>query len=399
VSDRLPLRIRAFEPAVPVVLAPMAGVTNAAFRAMCRSYGPDLVYVNEMVMATAVVFGNDKTQRMMTFGPDERPRSLQMYGSDPGMLRRAVHQLCDSDRVDHIDINLGCPAAKVTRKGGGAAVAAKPALLRAIMEAAVGAASPYGVPVTAKFRMGLWDEMPNYVRTGEICAEAGVAWIALHARSVEQHYAGRAHWDAIGELKRAVPSIPVLGNGDIWQASDAVEMMRATGCDGVVVGRGCLGRPWLFGDLVEALSKRPIPPARPLAFVLDAMSRHARLLVDLYTQFDGRAFDGRGRAGGRRRGGEDLAMCDFRKHTSWYLTGFPVGPEARHALAGVSTLMELDHLLGALDPSAELVEGGERIKRGHANGPVKVALPDGYLDDLDDLTIPDDDAVLAVSGG
>jgi nifR3 family TIM-barrel protein len=372
----------------------MAGVTNAAFRAMCRSYGPDLVYVNEMVMATAVVFGNDKTRRMMTFGPDERPRSLQMYGSDPEMLGRAVHRLCGADRVDHIDINLGCPAAKVTRRGGGAAVAAKPALLRAIMQAAVAAAGPYGVPVTAKFRMGLWDDLPNYARTGEICAEAGVAWIALHARSVEQHYAGQAHWDAIGELKRAVPSVPVLGNGDIWQASDAVQMMRATGCDGVVVGRGCLGRPWLFGHLVEALSGRPVPPAPPLATVVDAMARHARLLVDLYTEFDDS-----GQKGARRRSGEDLAMCDFRKHTSWYLTGYPVGPEVRHALAQVATLMELDDLLGGLDPSVELVDGGERIKRGHANGPVKVALPDGFLDDLDDLTVPDDDAVMAVSGG
>ena len=368
----------------------MAGVTNAAFRAMCRSYGPDLLYVNEMVMATAVVFGNDKTQRMMTFGPDERPRSLQMYGSDPAMLARAVHHLCDTDQVDHIDINLGCPAAKVTRKGGGAAVAAKPALLRAIVQAAVREASPYGVPVTAKFRMGLWDAMPNYARTGEICAEAGVAWIALHARSVEQHYAGEAHWDAIGELKRAVPAIPVLGNGDIWQASDAVEMMRATGCDGVVVGRGCLGRPWLFGDLIDALSGRPMSPAPRLAVVVEAMARHARLLVEHFTEFDVR--DG-------KRSGEDLAMCDFRKHTSWYLTGYPVGPEVRHRLAQVSTLMELDELLGTLDPSAELVAGGERIKRGHANGPVRVALPDGYLDDLDDLTIPDDDAVMAVSGG
>jgi nifR3 family TIM-barrel protein len=395
VSDRLPLRIGSFEPAVPVVLAPMAGVTNAAFRAMCRSYGPDLVYVNEMVMATAVVFGNDKTQRMMTFGPDERPRSLQMYGSDPAMLGRAVHRLCDADRVDHIDINLGCPAAKVTRRGGGAAVAAKPALLRAIMQAAVGAARPYGVPVTAKFRMGLWDAMPNYTRTGEICAEAGVAWIALHARSVEQHYSGQAHWDAIGELKRAMPSIPVLGNGDIWEATDAVDMIRATGCDGVVVGRGCLGRPWLFGHLVEALSGRPVPPTPRLADVVDAMSRHGRLLVELYTQFDGRGFDARD----GKRSGEDLAMCDFRKHTSWYLTGYPVGPEVRHALAQVSTIMELDDLLGALDPAVELVDGGERIKRGHANGPVKVALPDGYLDDIDDLTVPDDAAVMAISGG
>ncbi|MGH9134535.1 MAG: tRNA dihydrouridine synthase DusB [Ilumatobacteraceae bacterium] len=381
--DRIPLRIGDFEPAAPVVLAPMAGVTNAAFRAMCRSYGPGLLYVNEMVMATAVVFGNDKTERMMRFGPDERPRSLQMYGSDPQMLGRAVHELCDAGRVDHVDINLGCPAAKVTRKGGGAAITAKPNLLRAIVEAAVGAASPYGVPVTAKFRIGLWDAAPTYVRTGEICAEAGVAWIALHARSVEQHYAGDARWEAIHELKRAVGSIPVLGNGDIWQASDAVEMIEATGCDGVVVGRGCLGRPWLFGDLVDVMSGRSVAPAPPLGSVIAAMARHARLLVENFSD----------------HGGEDLAMRDFRKHTSWYVTGYPVGPESRRALSQVSTLVELDDLLAGLDPSAELVDGGERIKRGHANGPIKVALPDGYLDHPDDVTIPDDDAVLAVSGG
>ncbi len=371
----------------------MAGVTNAAFRAMCRSYGPDLLYVNEMVMATAVVFGNDKTQRMMTFGPDERPRSLQMYGSDPAMLARAVHHLCDADLVDHIDINLGCPAAKVTRKGGGAAVAAKPALLRAIVQAAVREASPYGVPVTAKFRMGLWDAMPNYARTGEICAEAGVAWIALHARSVEQHYAGEAHWDAIGELKRAVPAVPVLGNGDIWQASDAVEMMRATGCDGVVVGRGCLGRPWLFGDLIEALSGRPVSPAPRLAVVVEAMARHARLLVEHYTEFDVR--DG-------KRSGEDLAMCDFRKHTSWYLTGYP-GRAGGSPPAGAG--VDAD---GARRPARRprSVRRARRRRRadqarprqrsGQGRPARRLPRPSRRLDDL---TIPDDDAVMAVSGG
>ena len=131
----LPLRIGSFTPAAPVVLAPMAGVTNAPFRAMCRTHAPDLVYVNEMVMATAVVYGNDKTLRMMTFGPDERPRSLQIYGSDPDMLGRAVHLVCDEGRVDHVDLNFGCPAAKVTRRGGGAAVPAKPRLLRAVVRA------------------------------------------------------------------------------------------------------------------------------------------------------------------------------------------------------------------------------------------------------------------------
>jgi nifR3 family TIM-barrel protein len=377
--DRLALRVGGFTPAAPVVLAPMAGVTNAAFRSVCRSFAPDLVYVNEMVMATAVVHRNAKTDRMMTFGPEERPRSLQIYGSDPEMLGRAVHRVCDEGLVDHVDLNFGCPAAKVTRKGGGAAVPAKPNLLRAVVRAAVGAAAPYGVPVTAKFRMGLWDDLRTDVRTGQICAEEGVAWIALHARTVEQHYAGEARWEAIAELKQAVPGIPVLGNGDIWEAGDALAMMTTTGCDGVVIGRGCLGRPWLFGDLVEAVSGRPVPPAPLLGTVVDVMARHARLLAELM--------------------GESLAMRDFRKHTSWYLTGYPVGPEMRRRFSQVSSLAELEDLIAPLDRSAALVEGGARIKRGHANGPIKVALPEGFLDHLDDLTVPDDDAVMAVSGG
>ena len=318
VATRLPLRIGDFAPSAPVVLAPMAGVTNAPFRELCRSFAPGLVYVNEMVMASAVVHRNEKTERMMTFGHDERPRSLQIYGSNPDTLGAAVRRVCEDDRVDHVDLNFGCPAAKVTRRGGGAAVAARPNLLRAIVRAAVEAAAPYGVPVTAKFRMGLWDDFLTHVRTGEICAEEGIAWIALHARTVEQHYAGDARWHAITELKRAVDGIPVLGNGDVWEAADAVEMIYRTGCDGVVVGRGCLGRPWLFGDLVAALHGAPVPPARTLGEVAAVMAEHARLLVAHL--------------------GENLAMRDFRKHTSWYFTGYPVGPEKRLRCSQVSTL-------------------------------------------------------------
>jgi nifR3 family TIM-barrel protein len=379
------LHIGPFVPAAPVVLAPMAGVTNRAFRAMCRSYGPDLVYVNEMVMANAVVHRNDKTRTMMQFGPDESPRSLQVYGSDPDVLGRAVHQLCDEGRVDHVDINFGCPAAKVTRKGGGAAVPAKPALLRAIVRAAVRAAEPYGVPVTTKFRMGLWDDLRTDITTGLVCADEGVAWIALHARTVEQHYSGEARWEAIAELKQAVDGIPVLGNGDIWEARDAVDMMRQTECDGVVIGRGCLGRPWLFGDLVTVLNGGIAPAPRPLGEVRAAMARHARLLVEHYAGF----------------GGEAHAMRNFRKHTSWYLSGYPVGPAVRRSLATISSLAELDDHLATLDPSLEIVAGGERIKRGHTNGPIKVSLPDGYLDHLDetDVVVPDDADVMALSGG
>lgn len=361
----------------------MAGVTNAPFRAMCRDQAPDLVYVNEMVMAAAVVHGNDKTRRMMSFGPEERPRSLQIYGSDPDMLGRAVHRVCDEGLVDHVDLNFGCPAAKVTRRGGGAAVPAKPRLLRAVVRAAVRAAQPYGVPVTAKFRMGLWDHLRTDIETGTICAEEGVAWIALHARTVEQHYSGEARWDAIGELKQAVEGIPVLGNGDIWEASDAIEMMRRTGCDGVVIGRGCLGRPWLFADIVRAHRGEAAAPPRPLGVVVAAMQRHARLLVDHYVD----------------HGGEAYAMRDFRKHTSWYVSGYPVGPEVRRRLSQISSIGELDGILGELDPALQLVEGGERIKRGHTNGPIRVALPEHYLDDRDEFVVPDDNDVMALSGG
>jgi nifR3 family TIM-barrel protein len=378
-----PLRIGSFTPAAPVVLAPMAGVTNAPFRAMCREYAPDLVYVNEMVMATAVVYRNDKTLRMMTFGPDERPRSLQIYGSDPDMLGRAVRTVCDEGLVDHVDLNFGCPAAKVTRRGGGAAVPAKPRLLRAVVRAAVRAAQPYGVPVTAKFRMGLWDDLRTDVETGLICADEGVHWIALHARTVEQHYAGEARWDAIAELKQAVDGIPVLGNGDIWEASDAVAMMASTGCDGVVIGRGCLGRPWLFGDLVTVMNGGTAPAPRALGVAVAAMRHHARLLTEHYEQ----------------HGGEPFAMRDFRKHTNWYMSGYPVGPEVRRRLSQISSLAELDAILDELDPSTEFVDGGERIKRGHTNGPIKVSLPEHFLDDRDEFVVPDDNDLMALSGG
>jgi len=373
------VKIGSLAPVAPVVLAPMAGVTNAPFRTMCREFAPGLLYVNEMVMATAVVHGNAKTERMMTFAPDETPRSLQLYGSDPVMVGEAVRKLCGEGRIEHMDMNFGCPAAKVTRRGGGAAVPAKPKLLRAIVKAAVEAASPYGVPVTIKFRKGLYDSLLTYVQTGRIAADEGVAAIALHARTAEQHYAGTADWDAIGELKAAVPEIPVLGNGDIWEASDAVAMMRHTGCDGVVVGRGCLGRPWLFRDLVDALNGRAIQPTPLLGEVCDVMSRHAALLA--------------------QHMGENLAMRDFRKHTAWYFTGYPVGGEMRGKFAMVSTLSELHDLIGMLDPATVIVPGGERIRRGHTNGPIRVALPEHYLDHLDDDAVPDDDAVMAVSGG
>ena len=366
------------ELAAPVVLAPMAGVTNAPFRALCRRYGPGLLYVNEMVMANALVHGNAKTQRMMSFAPDESPRSLQIYGSDPTVLGDAVRKVVDGGIVDHIDLNFGCPAHKVTRRGGGAAVPLKRNLLRAILRAAVTAASPHGIPVTAKFRIGISDDLETFLDTGRIAEEEGVAAIALHARTAQQHYAGNADWSRIAELKQTVTTIPVLGNGDIWEASDALAMIEQTGCDGVVIGRGCLGRPWLFGDLVAAFEGKELPPAPRLGEVASVMAEHARLLVDHSGPF---------------------GIREFRKHASWYLTGYPVGGEKRRRFSMVVSLSELDDLLASVDHSMELPPGGQRIRRGHTNGPIKVVLPEGYLDRLDDLEIPDDGEVVALSGG
>lgn len=374
-----PLRLGTHEVWPPVVLAPMAGVTNAPFRTLCRRFGPGLVYVNEMVMATGIVHGSRKTDTMLTFSSDESFRSLQLYGSDPAMLAAAIHKLGREGRVDHIDMNFGCPAPKVTRRGGGAAVPVKRNLLRAIVRSAVAAAGEYGIPVTCKFRMGIDDSLLTHVETGVICEEEGAAAVALHARTAQQHYAPSARWEAIAELKQAVKSIPVLGNGDIWEASDALRMVRETGCDGVVIGRGCLGRPWLFADLIDVFSGREIRPTPLLGEVLDIMVEHGEMLCAHL--------------------GADRGIRDFRKHTSWYLTGYPVGGAMRRSFSEISSLDDLRRLASSLDRDTAIVEGGERISRGHTNGPIKVQLPENYLSDRDDMTIPDDGDVMALSGG
>jgi nifR3 family TIM-barrel protein len=383
-----PLKIGNIELASPIVLAPMAGVTNAPFRTLCREFASGLMYVNEMVMATALVHGSAKTERMVTFAPDESPRSLQLYGSDPIMLARAVTKLCENDIVDHIDMNFGCPVAKVTRKGGGAAVPAKPNLLRAIMKAAVKAAEPYGIPVTAKFRIGVDEDLITYLNTGRIAEEEGIASIALNARTAEQHYSGTARWDTIAALIQAVTSFPVLGNGDIWTAADAIHMVNETGCDGVVIGRGCLGRPWLFEDLADAFNGREVKAPRTLGFVVDVMKRHLRTLVEHF---------------GDDSSGTSRGVRDFRKHVSWYLTGYPVGGEVRHRLATADSIAAFDAILDEMiernGADMTVVEGGESFRRGKTSGPIKVSLPEGFRGCLDDMTVPDDDAVMAVSGG
>ncbi|HET6966592.1 MAG TPA: tRNA dihydrouridine synthase DusB [Acidimicrobiales bacterium] len=360
----------------PVVLAPMAGVTNPAFRQLCRGYGGGL-YVSEMITARAVTERNDKTMRMAARAAGEDVHSVQLYGVDPAVMHTAVRIVVEELGADHIDLNFGCPAPKVTRKGGGAALPAHPVLYRRVVSAAVRAAGT--VPVTVKMRSGLNEATETATEAALIAEAEGAAAVALHARTAEQRYSGHARWDDIARLKEAVRTVPVLGNGDIWEASDALEMQRRTGCDGVVVGRGCLGRPWLFEDLQAAYRHGPGAPRREPALgqVGEVMRHHAALLVEHL-----------GPAGVR----------DFRKHTGWYLTGFPVGPVVRRNLSQVSTLDELDHLLSALDPHLTRPPETARLPRGHTDGPRPVALPDGWLDDRDDPTPPAGADVL-VSGG
>jgi nifR3 family TIM-barrel protein len=361
----------------PVVLAPMAGVTNPPFRALCRRFGAGL-YVSEMITARALVEGNRKTALLASFSPEEATRSLQLYGVDPHYVGEAVRLLVSEERVDHIDLNFGCPVRKVTSKGGGAAIPLKPRLLRAIVRAAVDGAGR--VPVTLKFRIGIDERYQTFLDSGRIGQEEGCASVALHARTAAQLYDGAARWDAIARLKQAVTRIPVLGNGDIWEAEDALRMMRETGCDGVIVGRGCLGRPWLFRDLADVFDGRE--PGNPPDFggVVDTMLEHARLLTEWL-------------------GDEAAAMRTFRKHSSWYTKGFRGGSPLRERLMHVTGFRELQEVLSGVDRTLPFPPDAMRVPRGKTAGTQKVALPEGYLDDLDDATPPGVLAEAADSGG
>lgn len=355
-----PLRIGPLEVAAPVVLAPMAGITNTAFRRLCREFGAGL-YVSEMITTRALVERNPTTMRLITHHESETPRSIQLYGVDPATVEAAVRILVEEDRADHIDMNFGCPVPKVTRKGGGAALPWKRGLFEQIVTRAVAAAG--SVPVTVKMRKGIDDDHLTYLDAGRIAEDAGVSAVALHARTAAQFYSGHADWDAIAQLKQHVTSIPVLGNGDIWSADDAVRMMTQTGCDGVVVGRGCLGRPWLFGELAVAFGADTDSAVSDpgLGFVARAFRRHAELLIEFFED-------------------EDRGCRDIRKHVAWYFKGYPVGGDVRARLATVSSLAEIDDLLGVLDLDAPYPGAAAEGQRGRAGTPKRPALPDRWLD-------------------
>lgn len=367
------LRLGPLELEVPVVLAPMAGITNTAFRRLCREFGAGL-YVSEMITSRALVERGEKTMRLIRHHESETPRSIQLYGVDPHTVAEAVTMLVAEDRADHVDLNFGCPVPKVTRKGGGAALPWKLDLFREIVEAAVRAGGD--VPVTVKMRKGIDSDHLTYLEAGRIAAGAGVASVALHARTASEFYSGEADWSAIARLKETVTDVPVLGNGDIWSGADAIRMVEQTGCDGVVVGRGCLGRPWLFGDLVAAFQFRAgeitrdeaaARQARPdLGVVAATLRRHAELLADFFATAD--------------QDGEEWACRDIRKHVSWYFKGYPVGSELRSALARVESFQQLDDLLGELDWTLPYPGEDAEGPRGRAGHPKRTVLPEGWLD-------------------
>lgn len=353
-----PLMIGPLALDVPVVLAPMAGITNTAFRRLCREYGAGL-YVSEMITSRALVERTPESLRLITHHESETTRSIQLYGVDPKTVAEAVTMLVAEDRADHIDLNFGCPVPKVTRKGGGAALPWKLDLFRDIVESAVQAAGP--LPLTIKMRKGIDADHLTYLEAGRIAEGAGVASIALHARTASEFYSGHADWSAIEKLKGTITSVPVLGNGDIWSAEDAIRMVDETGCDGVVVGRGCLGRPWLFGDLAAAFRGETLQAQPTLGEVAAAYRRHAELLVEFFED-------------------EGRACRDIRKHVAWYFKGYSVGGELRAALATSSSLDEIDELLSTLDPTQPYPGADAEGQRGRAGSPKNPTLPYGWLD-------------------
>ena len=382
----------------PVVLAPMAGITNRAFRRLAREHARAAtggaatgIYVTEMITSRALVERNDETMRMIACDPDESPRSIQLYGVDPATVAAAVRLLVAEDRADHIDLNFGCPVPKVTRKGGGSALPWKRELFRAIVRDAVLAsadtARAHGrepVPITVKMRMGIDADHLTYLEAGRSAAEAGAAWVALHGRTASQLYGGVADWSSIARLVEELEpyGVPVLGNGDIWTHRHARRMIDETGAAGVVVGRGCLGRPWLFGQLAASFTGLDVPADPGLREVAATMRHHAELLSEVL--------------------GEVTGPRDFRKHIAWYLKGFVVRREIRQALALASSLDEIDELIAQMDLDqpwpGEVSEG----PRGRTQPGTRVALPDGWLDDPDDLEGFLDSisaAELSVSGG
>ncbi len=318
-NQKKKLAIGGVELDAPVVLAPMAGVTDLPFRVLCKEQGCGLV-CTEMVSAKAVHYKNKNSAMLLSVRDEERPVSLQLFGSEPELLAE-IAALLEPGPYDIIDFNMGCPVPKVVNNHEGSALMKEPELAGRILKAMVKAVKK---PVTVKIRKGFTEDSVNAVEIAKIAEDAGVAAIAVHGRTREQYYSGKADWEIIRKVKEAV-SVPVIGNGDIFTAADAASMMEQTGCDGVMVARGARGNPWIFREIKEFLltgNKRERPDGLEIR---DMILRHSRMQAELK--------------------GESMGVREMRKHVAWYTAGCPHSASLREAVNHVETLAELETLV------------------------------------------------------
>lgn len=356
-----PLHLGPLSIDMPMLLSPMAGVTNWPFRVLCQRFGRGGMYVAEMITSRALIAGNEKAFRLLSFSPEEKIHSLQLYGVNPKAVYLATKIVLDKLRVDHIDLNFGCPVPKITRRGGGSALPWKYDLFAKVIGAVKNACEGMPIAVTVKIRTGIDEDHKTFLEAGKIAQEEGAEGVILHARSCAQYYGGHSDWGLIRELKCSL-SIPVIGNGDIFSGNDAIAMMQETGCDGVAVGRGSQGRPWLFSDIAAAFKGESQVTIPSLGKVVSCLKEHFIMMVDFV------------------EGDEERATRAMRSHFGWYLRGYPIGSEVRSAIMQSKTEAELFSLLDELDPMLEPDEGTVTSSRGRSGFQKKVHLPYGWLD-------------------
>lgn len=313
------LRIGNTELPGSVILAPMAGVSDLPFRLLCREQGADLVCM-EMVSAKAIAYHNRNTEKLMQIDPEERPVSLQLFGSDPDLMAEIAQQI-EERPFDILDINMGCPVPKIVGNGEGSALMRNPKLVEEIVTKVARAIRK---PLTVKIRKGFDDAHVNAVEIARIAEASGAAAVAVHGRTREQYYSGKADWDVIRQVKEAV-SIPVIGNGDVDSPEKAKALMEETGCDGVMIGRAARGNPWIFREISEYL-KTGQKTGRPSAEEIRAMMlRHARMQVE--------------------HKGDYTGIREMRKHISWYTAGMPHSARMRARINSVESFEELEEIL------------------------------------------------------
>lgn len=304
------------------ILGPMAGVTDLPFRLLCREQGAGLLCM-EMVSAKAILYNNRNTKALLEIHPDEKPVSLQLFGSDPEIMSEMAKRI-EERPFDILDINMGCPVPKVVKNGEGSALMKNPKLVYEIVSSMVKAIEK---PVTVKIRKGFDDDHVNAVEIAKIIEEAGGAAVAVHGRTREQYYSGKADWDIIRQVKEAV-SIPVIGNGDVTSPEKADELVRYTGCDGVMIARGAQGNPWIFSQMCAWEETGEIPPRPDKDEVREMMLKHARLQL--------------------RYKGNYVGIREMRKHVAWYTKGIQNAARLRERINQVESYEELENLLTAL---------------------------------------------------